>query len=84
VVVWRILLYALRGASNFERFFCVGVAVFFISHFSVHVGINIGLLPVTGTTIPFLSYGGSHLLTEFFALGMVMGMGKSRAAEAGG
>ena len=48
------------------------------------MGINIGLLPVTGTTIPFLSYGGSHLLTEFFALGMVMGMGKSRAAEAGG
>ncbi len=35
---------------------------------------NIGLLPVTGTTVPFLSYGGSHLLTEFIALGIVMGM----------
>jgi len=37
---------------------------------------NIGLLPVTGTTIPFLSYGGSHLLTEFLAVGIVIGMGR--------
>jgi len=44
----------------------------------VHIGMNIGLLPVTGTTVPFLSYGGSHLLTEFIALGMVMGMRRYR------
>ena len=35
---------------------------------------NIGLLPVTGTTIPFLSYGGSHLMTEFIAVAMVIAM----------
>jgi rod shape determining protein RodA len=35
---------------------------------------NIGLLPVTGTTVPFLSYGGSHLLTEFVGVSMVMAM----------
>jgi rod shape determining protein RodA len=45
-----------------------------VAHFFVHIGMNIGVLPVTGTTIPFLSYGGSHLITEFIALGMVMGM----------
>ncbi len=45
-----------------------------MSHFTVHVGMNIGLLPVTGTTIPFLSYGGSHLITEFAGLGILMGM----------
>jgi len=50
------------------------VAFLFIAHFFVHIGMNIGLLPVTGTTVPFLSYGGSHLVTEFVALGMVMGM----------
>ena len=40
----------------------------------VHIGMNLGLLPVTGTTIPFMSYGGSHLLTEFLALGILMGL----------
>lgn len=74
VVIWRILKHAERGATNFERLFAVGVAMLFISHFFVHVGMNIGLLPVTGTTIPFLSYGGSHLLTEFLGIALVMAM----------
>lgn len=74
VVIWRIIKNAIHGATNFEILFGAGLAIFFISHFIVHVGMNIGLLPVTGTTIPFLSYGGSHLLTEFAGLGILMGM----------
>ena len=74
VVIWRILANALLGATNFEMLFGMGLAILFMSHFIIHVGINIGLLPVTGTTIPFLSYGGSHLLTEFIGLGILMGM----------
>jgi len=81
VVIWRILHHALLGATNFERMFAVGVAVLLISHFTVHIGMNIGFLPVTGTTIPFLSYGGSHLLTEFIAIGMVIAMGKYTKAH---
>ena len=54
--------------------FGVGVAVIFLSHFIVHIGMNMGLLPVTGTTIPFMSYGGSHLVTEYLALGILTGM----------
>ena len=42
-----------------------------------------GILPVTGTTIPFMSYGGSHLLGEFLALGILSGMRRySRAVHA--
>jgi rod shape determining protein RodA len=53
-----------------------------MSQFTVHVGMNIGLLPVTGVTLPFMSYGGSHLLVEFAALGIVMGMNRySRAVH---
>lgn len=77
VVIWRILRISLRAPSNFERLFGAGVAILFSSHFLVHIGMNIGLLPVTGTTVPFLSYGGSHLITEFIALGMLMGMNKA-------
>lgn len=76
VVIWRLLRFALSGATNFERLFAAGVAILIISHFFVHVGMNIGLLPVTGTTIPFLSYGGSHLVTEFLGIGIVMAMSR--------
>jgi rod shape determining protein RodA len=75
-VIWRLLYHANNGATNFERLFASGVAILFVAHFFVHIGMNIGLLPVTGTTIPFLSYGGSHLITELVAVGMVMGMSR--------
>ncbi len=76
VVIWRILVNTARGASNFEVLFGLGLAIMLISHFIIHVGMNIGLLPVTGTIIPFMSYGGSHLLIEFIGLGILMGMRK--------
>jgi rod shape determining protein RodA len=77
VVIMRTLRISLRAETNFERIFGAGVAILFTSHFLVHIGMNIGLLPVTGTTVPFLSYGGSHLITEFLALGILMGMNKT-------
>ncbi len=79
VVIWRIVSVSLRGASNFETLFGLGVAILFTSHFIINVGMNVGLLPVTGTTIPFMSYGGSHLMTEYTALGILMGMRRYRS-----
>lgn len=82
IIIWRIIRCAMVGATNFEILYGVGVAIYFIVHFFVNVGMNIGLLPVTGTTLPLLSYGGSHLLTEFTALGILMGMRRySRTAH---
>ena len=74
IIFWRIARTAVRGASNFETLFALGVLFYFFAHFLLHVGINLGVLPVTGTTTPFMSYGGSHLLAEFLALGMLSGM----------
>ncbi|MBX4192593.1 rod shape-determining protein RodA [Candidatus Parcubacteria bacterium] len=83
VVFWRIATIAARGASNFETLFALGVLFYFAAHFTLHAGINMGVLPVTGTTIPFMSYGGTHVLAEFLALGMLCGMNRySRAAHA--
>lgn len=81
IIFWRILRIAMRGASNFETLFALGVLCYFGAHVVLHSGINMGLLPVTGTTIPFMSYGGSHVLAEFLALGMLSGMARyGRAA----
>ncbi|MDO8590835.1 MAG: rod shape-determining protein RodA [bacterium] len=80
VVVWRLLLHAMRGSTNFEMLFGLGLAILFISHFFVNVGMNIGLLPVTGITLPFMSYGGTHLVTEFVGLGILMGMSRYQRA----
>jgi len=74
VLIWRILVSAALGATNFEILYGVGVAIFFIVHLLVNVGMNIHLLPVTGTPLPFMSYGGTHVMTEFIALGILMAM----------
>lgn len=76
ILIWRLLVHAMKAATNFERLFATGVALLLVSHFFVHIGMNIGVLPVTGTTVPFLSYGGTHLMTEFIGLGMVMAMSR--------
>jgi len=76
ILIWRILKMALHGQSNFETFFSLGFAIFLMAHFTVHTGMNIGLMPITGVTIPFMSYGGSHMLTVFAGLGILTGMNK--------
>ncbi len=70
----RILNIAHDAPSNFEAFFSLGLAILFSIQIIIHAGMNMGFLPVTGITFPFMSYGGSHLLTEWFALGMLSSM----------
>ena len=74
IIIFRILTIASHGADNFDMLFGAGIAVYFTAQFIVHVGMNMGLLPITGTTLPFMSYGGSHLVTEYLALGILMGL----------
>ena len=74
VILWRILANAFVGDTNLETLFGIGLSIFFVSHIAINIGMNVGLLPVTGLTLPFMSYGGSHLLSEFIGLGILMGM----------
>lgn len=78
LVIVRLVQSGMHGETNFEMLFAGGVAIYFMAHVVVHTGINIGVLPVTGITIPFMSYGGSHLLAEAIALGLVFGMRRYR------
>jgi rod shape determining protein RodA len=82
IIFWRILKNAFVGQSNFETLFGIGLAIFLMTHFAIHIGMNIGLLPITGIALPFMSYGGSNLITVFAGLGILMGMRRySRGAH---
>ncbi|MGH7175266.1 MAG: FtsW/RodA/SpoVE family cell cycle protein [Minisyncoccia bacterium] len=71
LLFWRLLAIARTSATNFDAFFTLGTLILLAAHMIIHSGISLGLLPVTGTTIPFMSYGGSHILLEFVLLGIV-------------
>ncbi len=77
VIIGRILMIAMVGSTNFEMLYGMGVAILVIAPFVVNIGMTIGLLPITGVAVPFMSYGGSHLLIEFIALGLLVGMKKT-------
>lgn len=72
----RLVMIAQRSATNFDTFFTIGITLVLFAHIFIHVGINLGVLPVTGTTIPFMSYGGSHLLMEYAGLGIVASLAR--------
>jgi rod shape determining protein RodA len=71
IVLWRILRIASLSRDDFGRYLCVGVAMVIFFQTVVSVGMNLGLLPITGLTLPFISYGGSSLLTLLLSLGFV-------------
>ena len=66
------------GATNFETLFIFGFIFYLIAHILINMGMNMGIMPVTGITLPFMSYGGSHLLTECVGLGIVQAMRRYR------
>lgn len=76
LVIWRILRMAMYAASNFEMLFGMGLAIMIMAHTIINIGMNIGLMPVTGITLPFMSYGGSNMLMLFSGIGVLMGMNK--------
>lgn len=65
-----LLTYAARSANVEHALFLVITAVFFLAQTTVNIGMNIGLLPITGITLPLVSYGGSSLLATLLMLGI--------------
>jgi rod shape determining protein RodA len=74
IIFFKLALYALVADSPFEALFTYGVLIWFVIHVTINIGMNLGVMPVTGIPLPFMSYGGSHLLAECLALGMCAGM----------
>ncbi|MDP1760366.1 MAG: FtsW/RodA/SpoVE family cell cycle protein, partial [Candidatus Woesebacteria bacterium] len=63
-LIFRIVKVGLRTTDSFSQFVCLGTAILFLTEFVLNIGSNLALLPVVGVTFPFLSYGGSSLLTK--------------------
>lgn len=76
-LVWRILKIAIESQYNFPRLFATGFAVILIAQFFINISMNLSMLPVVGIYLPFVSYGGSGLIGNFIALGILQSM-KSR------
>lgn len=76
---WGVIFYRLVKAArlmkdNFSAFFILGVTAVFFSHLMINIGMNLGLVPVTGISLPFLSYGGSFLVISLLMVGIIEGM----------
>jgi rod shape determining protein RodA len=68
---WILLSHIMKAPDNFSRFFIFGYLILLLIQVVVHIGANTGLLPITGLTLPFVSYGGSSLLSLFIGLGII-------------
>lgn len=71
LIILRILHVASVAADDYGRFICAGVAAMLFFQTVVNVGMNLGLMPVTGITLPLISHGSSSLWTIFMGLGIV-------------
>lgn len=70
-ILYRILAIGRAVVSNFGKIFAIGMAVFIFSHALIGASVNVGLMPVTGIPFPFLSYGGSYLISIMSGLGIL-------------
>jgi rod shape determining protein RodA len=71
ILIWRIFKAAVISRSNFPRLFSIGLATILISHIFINIGMNLGILPVIGISLPLISYGGSSLIMTFLAIGII-------------
>ncbi|MDE3722755.1 rod shape-determining protein RodA [Nocardiopsis sp. N85] len=74
VILWRILRIARGCDQPYPRLLCVGVASWFGFQTFINIGMGLGIVPVTGLPLPFVSYGGTALLANLLALGLVLGV----------
>ncbi|MDO5653474.1 MAG: rod shape-determining protein RodA, partial [Brachymonas sp.] len=75
-LIWRILWIASKAQGTFARLLCAAIGVIFFAYAFVNMGMVSGILPVVGVPLPFISYGGTAMLTLGLALGMVFSIAR--------
>jgi rod shape determining protein RodA len=71
LIFWRAYVLAVHSRSDFATFLVLGLSVSLAAEMFVNVGADLQLMPVTGVTLPFVSYGGSSLLAKFTMIGLL-------------
>lgn len=84
LLIWRVLRAGLRAADRFGTFLAVGVATLLVAHIVVNLAMNLNLAPVKGVPLPFLSYGGSFILSCFLLLGLAQSVHRHTPGGEGG
>lgn len=80
-IIIRIIHVGIKSGNYMNRLICVGIAGMLTAQVFINIGVCIGLVPVIGLTLPFFSYGGSSLVTMFFAMGIVSGINMRPAPD---
>jgi len=78
LIVYRGLSIALSVDKKFDSLLAVGVTSLFFWQSAINMGMNMGLLPVTGLPLPLISYGGTSLLISYYAFGVLLNIGMKR------
>ena len=71
-IVWRVWRAAQLARDEFGTLLCTGIMVMLVVQIFENVGMTMGIMPITGIPLPFMSYGGSALLTMFLSMGLVL------------
>jgi cell division protein FtsW len=77
-VVMRSLRYAIRSEDPFNRFAAAGLAILFGLQSAINMAVNLHLMPAKGMTLPFISYGGSSMLSLAYGMGMLLALTRER------
>lgn len=71
ILLWQALSIAARAGETFGRLLAVGIFAMIFIHLLINIGMNLSLLPVTGLPLPFISHGGSFMITVLAAIGLL-------------
>jgi len=80
ILLWRALRISAQAATQFEQIVAAGICAMFGFEIVVNIGMNVGLAPITGIPLPFVSYGGSHIVADMAAVGVLLSIHRRRMA----
>lgn len=81
LLLWRILRITQNTKQDFAKIFGLGVFTMLLFQIFVNVGMNLGIVPIAGITLPFFSYGGSSILATMICLGMIENIARFQKSQ---